>query len=259
MVNKKVYIFLIVVLVLFLIIMFLVFGSKSIKEENMSEVIIVGDKTVWKYAKKKWYNIHYKASYQELSWKKYKVFSNNQEMGVYYLWHDDKWYAFDEEKNAVMVDGDLFAYSANFDLNVYNFSTENIEANDYVNYVLESNDISGSSKFTSLYKITFDYDNDGVDEDFYLVSNVFPMDFVPEKSFSIAFMVKDDTIYYLYKDISSYKGFNGCKPYYNTILDVNNDGVYEIILSCNDYSVSNRTDMLYQYIDDGFKIVISNQ
>lgn len=259
MVKNKIYIILIGIIVIFFVVMFLVFGTKNIKEENVSEVLIVGDDSVWKYSDKKWYNITYKSSLQQLSWKKYKVFSNNELIGNYYLWYSDKWYVFDNDKQAVKVEGDLFAYSSAFDLKVKNFTMENVDDFEYVNYVLESNNISTSSKFTSIYKVDFDFDNDSNKETFYLISNAFPLDFEPEKSFSIAFMVKGDTIYYIYKDIASNKGFNGCKPFYNTFLDVNDDNIYEFILSCSDYSVSKRVDMLYQFSDDSFKIAISNQ
>ena len=259
MVKKKVYIILIAILVVFLVVMFAVFGTKNIKEEKVSEVLIVGDETVWKLSEKKWHNITYKSSLQDLSWKKYKVFENSQEVGNYYLWYSDKWYAFDGQKNAVKIDGEMFAYSANFDLKVNNFTTEEVDNYEFVNYVLESNGISTSSKFTSIYKIELDIDNDFNDETFYLISNAFPLDFEPEKSFSIAFMVKNDNIYYIYKDVTANKGFNGCKPYYNTFLDVDDDNVTELILSCSKYSVADRVDMLYKYEDDGFKIIISNQ
>ncbi len=259
MVKKKVYIILIAILVVFLVVMFAVFGTKNIKEEKVSEVLIVGDETVWKLSEKKWHNITYKSSLQDLSWKKYKVFENSQEVGNYYLWYSDKWYAFDDQKNAVKIDGEMFAYSANFDLKVNNFTTEEVDNYEFVNYVLESNGISTSSKFTSIYKIELDIDNDFNDETFYLISNAFPLDFEPEKSFSIAFMVKNDNIYYIYKDVTANKGFNGCKPYYNTFLDVDDDNVTELILSCSKYSVADRVDMLYKYEDDGFKIIISNQ
>lgn len=259
MVKKKVYIILIAILVVFLVVMFAVFGTNNIKEEKVSEVLIVGDETVWKLSEKKWHNITYKSSLQDLSWKKYKVFENSQEVGNYYLWYSDKWYAFDDQKNAVKIDGEMFAYSANFDLKVNNFTTEEVDNYEFVNYVLESNGISTSSKFTSIYKIELDIDNDFNDETFYLISNAFPLDFEPEKSFSIAFMVKNDNIYYIYKDVTANKGFNGCKPYYNTFLDVDDDNVTELILSCSKYSVADRVDMLYKYEDDGFKIIISNQ
>ncbi len=258
MVKKRVYIFLLLFLVIFFIIMFWIFGLKNIKGENKSEILIVGDSSVWKYSKKKWFNITYKSSFQELSWKKYNVFVNNENVGYLSLWYNDKWYVFDDNNDAMKIDGDFFAYNANFDLKVKNFSIEDVDDFDVVNQVLESNDISTSSKFTSIYKINFDIDSDSNDEVFYLISNAFAMDFVPDKSFSIAFMVKDNNIYYIYKDVTDNKGFNGCKPFYNTFLDVDDDNTYEFILSCNAYSISKRTDMLYQFDEDGFKIIISN-
>ena len=259
MVKKRVYVVLLIVLVIFLIVMFMLFGTKTIKEEKISEILVVGDETVWKYSNKKWHNLTYKSTLQDLSWKKYRVFENNKDIGNYYLWYSDKWYVFDNQRNAVKVDGDIFAYRSNFDLKVKDFSIENVDNYDFVNYVLESNDISISSEFTSIYKIDLDVDNDSNDETFYLISNAFPLDFQPEKSFSIAFMVKDNNIYYIYKDITANKGFNGCKPYYNTFLDVDQDNNIELILSCSKYSVSDRVDMLYKFEKDGFKILISNQ
>lgn len=259
MVKKRVYIVLLIVLVIFLIVMFMLFGTKTIKEEKISEILVVGDETVWKYSNKKWHNLTYKSTLQDLSWKKYRVFENNKDIGNYYLWYSDKWYVFDNQRNAVKVDGDIFAYRSNFDLKVKDFSIENVDNYDFVNYVLESNDISISSEFTSIYKIDLDVDNDSNDETFYLISNAFPLDFQPEKTFSIAFMVKDNNIYYIYKDITANKGFNGCKPYYNTFLDVDQDNNIELILSCSKYSVSDRVDMLYKFEEDGFKILISNQ
>ena len=153
----------------------------------------------------------------------------------------------------------MLAYKSNYKIDVLDFSYENIKADSYVNQVLSDNNISLSSSFTSLNKTSVDFDNDGYVEDFYLVSNAFPLDFDPEYIFSIAFMVKDKKIYYLYNDISKNTSFNGCKPYYNSFMDVNNDGVYEIILSCGKYSASEQVDMLYNYTDKGFKIIISNQ
>ena len=64
--------------------------------------------------------------YDELNWKKYHVFYDNEEKGEYYLWHDDKWYAFDDNRNAVKIDGSLLAISANFDVKVLPFQLEQL-------------------------------------------------------------------------------------------------------------------------------------
>lgn len=259
MIKKRVYVILLLILAVFLVVMFLLFGVDNIRQEKYEAVIIVGENTTWKYSNKNWTNITYKSSMQQLSWKKYLVFSDNKELGTYYLWHDDRWYVFDEKRNAIDVEGDLLAYSANYDLKINGFSEEDVDDTTYIDYVLEENDLGLSSQFTSLYKFEFDIDNDSVNEEFYLMSNAFAMDFSPEKTFSIAFMVKDGNVNYIYKDISTNRVYNGCKPFYNTFLDINNDNTYELILSCRKYSVGQRTDMLYQYNDNNFQILISNQ
>lgn len=261
MVSKKVYIILFIVLFIFFIVMFSLFGVDNIKQEQYSSTIIVGDSSVWKYDNKRWLNIRTRTSLDELSWQKYHIFVNNEEIGEYNLWYNsDRWYAFDDQKNAIQVDNTLIAYKANYDIKIKSFEIVDVENDNYVNQVLQKHNIGLSSIPTSKYKIKFDFDNDQIEEDFYIISNAFSTDTEPEKTYSIAFYVKDDNIYYLYENVeSSYGSYDGCKPYYNAFLDVNNDNIYELILSCGKYSSEKQIDMLYQYIENGFKIVISNQ
>lgn len=259
MVKKRIYIFLLLLLLIFLVVMFLLFGSKSVKKENYTSVIILGDKTVWKYKKSKFYNITYKSSFQKLSWQKYDVYLNNELIDNYYLWYNDEWYVFDKNRNPIQIDNSFIAVSSNYGLKLENFEKEDINDFTYVNKVLEDNSLSTSSKFTSLYKFSFDIDSDSVNEDFYIMSNAFAVDFTPAETFNIAFAVKNDSIYYIYKDVSNNKGYYGCMPFYNSILDIDNDGKYEFILSCSKYSNLGQIDMLYQFNDEGFKILISNQ
>ena len=257
--KKRTYIVLIVIILVFFLVMFLMFGLDNIKKAKYETILIVDDNTAWKYKKNKWINVISSSDFKTLSWKKYKVFENREELGEYYLWHDDKWYAFDDDKNAINIGGNIFAYDSNIDINMYNFEEEEIEDFTYVNKVLSDNNLDVSDDFTTSYKVSFDFDNDGSIEDFYVISNAFTMDSNPKYICSIVFMVKSDNIYSLYSDITPNSSFNGCKPYFTNILDVDNDKVYEFILSCSQYSVSDTVNMLYKYEDNEFKIVISNQ
>ncbi len=259
--DKKVYITLLIILVTFFVVMFVVFGISNIRAGKNNVTIIVGENTIWNYDKKRWLNISSRSSIDKLNWKEYNVYLNNEKFGKYSLWHDDKWYAFDSKKNAVLLDGDLLAYHANFDMDIIKVEEEDIDDRTYVDAVLEENGLSLSSQFTAAYKSNVDFDNDGVSEEFYLISNAFPLDFDPEMIFSIVFMVKNEKIYYLYNDISTNRSFNGCKPFFTSFLDADNDKNYELILSCAGYSTSSQVDMLYKYDkeDNAFKIVISNQ
>lgn len=257
--KKRTYIILLIILSIFFIVMFLAFGVKNIKDGNRDLTLIVGDNTVWTYSDKKWDFVRNYTDLKDLSWKTYNIYLDNKKFGNYMLWKDDKWYAFDKNKNAVKLDGNLLAYSANYNINISEFSQAEITDYTYVQNVLLDNDLSLSSEFTSLYKIDLDFDNDSNIEEFYVLSNVFANDFDPETIFSIVFMVKDEKIYYIYNDVSSNKSFNGCKPFFTSFLDLDNDNKSEFILSCGRYSISEQVDMLYKYSDEGFKILISNQ
>lgn len=257
--KRRTYIIILIILISFFLIMFLMFGIDNIRQDNYTTTLIVGDSTTWTNYKKKWINVDTNDSIQKLNWKEYNVYVDNKKNGKYLLWYGDKWYVFDKKKNAVNLDGGLFAYRSNHSIDVIDFTGEEIDDRTYIDYVLEDNDLSLSSQFTSEFKTSFDFDNDGLKEDFYIISNAFPLDFEPEKIFSLVFMVKDSNVYYLYNDISKNNSFNGCKPFFTTFLDVNSDKVYEIILSCGRYSSLKQVDMLYKFENNEFKIAISNQ
>ncbi len=257
--KKKRYIVLLIILAIYVIAMYFFLGANHLKKEKDYTTILVGDSTIWNYSNKKWLNVTSKSTIKDINWKEFTVYIDNKKLGNYYLWHDDKWYLFDKDKNAVNSSGNLFAYRSNFPLKVKEFSTEPIVNMDVVSQVLEENKLDVSSKFTVNTLTKFDIDNDNILEEFYIISNVFAIDFVPDTLFSIVFMVKGNQIYYIYRDIAPNKTTNGCKPYFNSFFDVDLDNKYEFILSCGRYSVKQPVDMLYKFEKDEFKILISNQ
>ena len=252
---KKAYIILIAILLIFCLVMFLLFGVDEIKKNSVKTTLIVGNDTVWVYSNQKWNKVDY---YDSLNWKKYDVYVNNEKSGNYYLWYNNEWYAFDNEKNAVILDGDLLAISSNIDGSIKSFEIDDIDDFSYVYDVLEDNNLPTNSQFTSSEKIVLDFDGDGVEEEFYAITNAFPMDFDPEKIFSIVFMVKDEKIYTIYTNVSDNTGFNGCMPYFSGFIDANNDSKYDVILSCAKYSTAGVNKALYGFKDNNFKLLISN-
>lgn len=257
--NKKIYIALFVFMIVFGIIMFVLWGIPNIRQNNLEATLVVGDHTTWVYQDKKWLFMRSNTSMEQYNWSMFHVLEDNKELGDYYLWHDDKWYVFDQNKKAVNLSGKMIAYLSDYEMKVDDFQEVNIDDYTYVHKVLEENRISTNSQFTSAYKVLLDFDHDSREEEFYIISNAFPLDFDPNMIFSIAFMVKDDQIYTFYNDISYYEGLNGCKPYYHTFIDTNSDGIDEVILSCGKYGADEQTDMLFQFVDDNFKLLISNQ
>lgn len=257
--NKKVYIILIVILLVFGIGMFVIFGIPNIKEESRESVLIVGDNTTWVYKDKKWTNVAYLEAINEYNWREFHVFENNNYLGDYYLWHDDKWYAFKEDREAINVVGNFLAYDANYEMKILDYVEGEVDDMTYVYQVLENNNLDKNSELSSIYKVSVDFDSDSIVEDFYIITNVFAMDFEPEENFGFAFMVKNNEVYAMYNDVGSSVGLNGCKPYYNTFIDTNDDGIYEVVLSCGRYSAEEPIDMLYQFDENQFKLMVSNQ
>lgn len=256
--KKSTYIIFIIVLFIFCGVMIYFFGGvDELKKLNNKTTLIVGKDTVWSYYDKKWHYLD-SSSLKELDWKKYHIYLDNKQFGDYYLWHDDKWYAFDKNRNAVDLDGELLAYQSNFNIPVATFEKKEIADDTYINSILSDNNINETNQFTSKYVVSFDYDDDGEKEDFYVISNVFSESFHPDTVFSIVFMVDNGKIYSIYNDVSSNHSLNGCKPYFQSFIDVDQDKQYEFILSCGYYSNFKRSDMLFQFKNGNFEIVISN-
>ena len=262
--GKSTYIILILLLIFFCVIMILLFG-KNIFHNNKNElVLLVGNNTIWYSKDNKWSNITSKNDVDKLNWKDYHVYIDNKNFGNYYLWHDDKWYLFQEDKTAKLYDGDLFAYryfGNNKKVSVKEFNESNTNNNSYINKVLKENGINSikEDEYTIKYKTSLDYDNDSIDEDFYIISNAFSSNISSDSIFSIVFMVDNNKIYYVYNNVDSVRSFNGCKPFFRNFIDIDNDKTYEFILSCGRYSLDEQIDMLYKFKDDQFKILISNQ
>ena len=94
-------------------------------------------------------------------------------------------------------------------------------------------------------------------EDFYVVGNVFAST-TPNNIFSLVFMIKNDELYTIYKNTDITSVYDGCKPYFEAFVDIDNDNKYEFVLGCSEYSVNDTTNMLYKYEDNEFKILISD-
>lgn len=257
--GRMKYIVIIIVLIIYGVFMYLFFGIDESRERRASTTLLIGDSTVWNYSARDWMNVTNQQSLSSLDWQKFHVYVDNEYFGNYSVWLDDKWYLFDDNRNAVNYQGDLFAYQADFDMDVLPFTLSDIDDFSYVNQVLEEYELSSNASYTLANMTSFDFDKDGVLEDFYFVSNVFATDFFPDKYFSFVFMVKSGKIYMLYEDVDQNDGTNGCRPQLYTVADVDDDRSYELIVECSRYSVQEPVIMLYEFLDDEFKITISNQ
>ncbi len=249
-----------IILIIYFLGFFLIYGLSNLSGRKKELTILVGDNTIWNYSDKAWLNITRDETIASLNWQEYKVYLDNKYFGEYSMWYDDgKWYAFKEDKSAVIMEGELIAYRSNFDPKIKEFETKENSNNTYVHKVLQENELSTSSRMTVNTITSIDIDNDGIVEDFYVISNAFASDFYPDKIFSIVFMVKEEQIYSMYTNIEKANYGNGCKPYIRTFLDTNDDDTHEVIVTCAKFSIQEPEDMLFSLNKNKFELLISNQ
>lgn len=254
---KKRYIIIFICIIAYGLAMYYFIGKDNIRREKFYSTILVDNNAVWQYRKKKWVNINHYSDLQKLNWEKFKIYSKEKEnVKNYYIWLDDRWYFFNEKKEALQFSGEFIGVSSNYDMHISFPHEMKIENDTYVNQVLKENGLE-ERDFTVENTFSFDIDHDNIEENFYIISNAFT-DLPVENIFSIVFMEKDEFIYPIYTDIDQNRGFNGCRPYVSAMLDIEDDGIYELILSCGEYSVDKIQTMLYQYKNGKFSVIISN-
>lgn len=257
---KKRYVVILILIIVYFTTLFLLKGASNVKNSKLASTIIVNNSSVWQLKDKKWYNVVSNSEINDLSWQEFNIIVDSEYFGKYNVVHDEsKWYLFDNERKAYSYSGHFVAYQADYNMPVKSYEEKEITDYTYVNQVLGENNLPLNQELTVNLYINVDYDNDGVKENFYFISNAFPMESDPENIFSIVFMEKTGTIYPIYKSIAPRQGFNGCMPYMDAIIDVNDDKKYELIISCSKYSIKEPIDILYEFSNNKFSVIISNE
>ena len=116
------YIILIIVLIIYCLIMFLIFGINYQKKESASTIIAMSDNTTWAKFKNSWKMLEGNANLKQYNWQKFNVFIDNKSKGQYYLWYSDKWYTFTLAKKAINFSGNMVAIKANYKIKSLKFT-----------------------------------------------------------------------------------------------------------------------------------------
>ena len=256
--GRKKYVIILIILSIYLGIIFVLFYNK--KEKSMS--IVIDNHAFFRYTKAdKWINIKLSNEVMDdYNWNKYKIYVNNNYFDNQYLWYNDKWYIFDNDKQPINYSGNLLAVRSDFDkgIDVANFFEQEIKDYSYVYKVLNKKNITFDSNYTVKSFIDFDIDQDGISEQIYVISNAFPIDFSASKYYSYVFMVKNNKIYHIYGNTFN-DMYDACKAYVSGIIDIDNDNKYEVIVNCGKYSNKGTVVSVYKFNNRKFEKVISNE
>lgn len=257
--TQKRYLKIFIPLILLSLFFFLFYGLNLISKNKKTSLIIINDDAVFVKKEDRWFNIIDSSDKEKYNWNKYYVYQNNEPIGKFYLVNNGNWYLFDKDKSAVNYDGDLLAFDEETKYTILKYSENSINDYTYVNKVLSENGLNTNAIFSSSYYIDFDIDNDSINEQLYVITNKFPYEKANENSFGFVFLVKNNRIYYLYKDTSKSKDlFEGCKPYVNSIFDLDEDNKYEVNFSCGYYSTNGTIQKIYKFDKGKFKLLVSN-
>ena len=139
MTKKKRYIVILAVLAIYVVVMLLVLGKDLLIKDKDEATIIIGDTSIWIYKEEGWTNITNPKTIETLSWQEYDVYLDNKISGRNYLWNEDKWYIFDQNKKAIPREGSLLAINSNYDIKVKDFTTKGIRNYYHVEKILEQN------------------------------------------------------------------------------------------------------------------------
>lgn len=261
--NKKIGIILIIVLIVFALLMFILVGVGAFRRQKEKLYIVVDNDAMWVYKNEKWSTISVEDA-KSYNWMAFDVYQGNSFFDrCYMMYTNNKWYIFDNSKNAVIPKEKVLAIGGNMNVSVIDFNTSSITDldNSYIKYVLNKYGIDDVVNFTNKEKISLDFDNDGKSEDLFVLSNIFPIGFSPKKSYNLIFLRDDDnSTYVVYKSISDFgSSYSGCKAYVSSIIDVDMDKNYEILVGCGYYSVGGVYNALYTFKDNKYQMLISNR
>ena len=252
--SNKVIIVLITLLLIFAFLFYWLVGRDRVVRNNYTLTMITESDATWYCYGGSWekkYNIN------DYDWKKMDVFIDGQYSGKYYITHDDQWYLYDDNKEAVEKNGNFLAIESNFEVTAINFTMDEIEDNEYVVEELENHGLSTGSQLTVNNQTKIDIDSDGVEETIYVISNTFPLDFDTDFTFSYVFMEKDGQLYEIYSNEAD-NMYDAVRPYINAIIDTNNDKTYEILISTSEYSTQGQNHILYEWKNNQFQKIIEN-
>lgn len=251
--NKKTIIIIFSILVPYLVLIVLLFGSSELKDKIYSMDILLSSGAKWHLEDGKWSDIN---DEKEYNWKKFDVYINNDLIGNYNLLYNKKWYVYDNKKNLIDYNGTIVAIKGNKKYKLINFHKSNFDTTgeNLLKSILREKNINFSNNFQGT-KISVDLDNDGKEEIIYTASNAFIDDEMINRRYSIIFIKDDKTqiIYEDYQDVSM--KYSMCVPKINTIIDLDKDSKYELITECDFYSIMGSCTSLYAMKNNNYELI----
>ncbi len=223
------------VLVIILILLVITNGIILFFENYYNQILIIGGNTIVEYRNNKLLKIKKSNKINKrLNYKKYSVY-NNGNFEEYYIdfkngdYNNISYTLYNNSDEETNITESLLAYTNNLNIKVQSVKNSYVMT-DTDKRTLQSNLPGYNLNNIYFNKVTVDLDNDGLNEEIYIVNNFNLID-IPDKAISCVFLkTSNGNIVEIEKNESS----NQNKlPAYRIpyLVDVDNDNEYEIILS----------------------------
>lgn len=254
-VNKKSYIILFGILIIYTVIMIILFGTDYIKKKTSNTFLFVSPDTRWHYFKGNWTSNVKANSYNNIN---FDVYIDSKKLaGEYNLVYNDEMYIFNKNKDSIDYEGKLLGYHGIDKIDVKSFEEQDLDVNDskIIDEVLEKNKVSYYGQYAGK-KIVTNIDKDNDLESIYYVFNIYD-DTITNNAFVFTFILDNGKVEYLYQNVGNKSDIitKMCVPSIHSIVDLDSDKNYEIIMSCEFASMKGTCNYLYKKGKKGYEIL----
>lgn len=238
------------ILVIILILLVITNGIILFFENYYNQLLIIGGNTIVEYRNNKLLKIKKSNKINKrLNYKKYSVY-NNGIFEDYYIdfkngdYNNISYTLYNNSDEETNITDSLLAYTNDLNINVQSVKNSYIMTD--IDKKLLQKSLPGYN-LNNIYfnKVTVDLDNDGLNEEIYIVNN-FDFVNVPDKTISYVFLkINNGDIIQIEKNESSDQ--NNVPAYrFSYSIDIDNDNEYEIVLS-KFYNESTESYNIYKY------------
>ncbi|MBQ9853645.1 MAG: hypothetical protein IJO57_01260 [Bacilli bacterium] len=232
---KKNYIIAIIFVAMYSLTMFLLlYGHISNKTDEF--YLLFEDQQIIYFSNNKWNTM---ISKEFVNSNKFLVYENNKYIGKYDIRFHKQLYLFDNNRESIKISGDFFATCGKNKVDVINFEISTIDSIDdkYLKKIIKKYDlkINNIDDLEINEKILLDFDNDGILEELYFISNMFKME-VEKQGFSFVYYIDDNNINMIFETIvQDGERLDSYSYGISNIIDYDHDGNLEIIITNGQY------------------------
>ncbi len=218
-------------------------STENEKEKKL--IILLNPHTRLKYVNSYFNNIKGDTAYSNL---KFSLYENNKFINNYQVMYNDEYKFYDDNNNFYSFNNNIMAFSGDISYKIKQFEQSELNEND--NNIINDELLQKNINSQNINKLKYIYN----DKIIYIISNALSEE-NETNAFNLIFTINNENeISYILEDINDGdESLNMCSPSLHGIVDFDEDGNDEYIISCTYYSLIGTCHYIYQNIGNEFK------